>query len=623
PLKMAVAAFSFGNIMLFSFPEYLGLSASDGDQDFSKLFGYLNLVLALPVLLYSARDILMSAWRGVRSRALNMDVPLSIGILSIFSQSTFEVLFAAGAGYFDSFVGLVLFLLIGRWFQNRTYARISFDRDYRSYFPISANVIVDGKETPTPLEGLEVGDVLMVKHGHLVPADAILISDAALIDYSFVTGEAQLVERQAGDKVFAGGRISGKAIEILLSRKVSNSYLTQLWNEEAFAEKSEEGQVSRISNRMSRVFTMSILTIASLTGAFWLLEDPAKATFAFTSVLIIACPCAIALSIPFTLGEALRLLSSREIFVRDPSVMESLSTINHLVFDKTGTLTETHRSQVDFVGEHPLSSQHEKWLGSLVKQSSHPVSREIAAHLEVSGALEVSHFEEIVGQGIRGEVEGHQIELKAATALRPSTVVSDLYIDGKFCGGFSISRAYRKGLAEIISRLRERYRLSLLSGDHDGERGQLSAYFRHDRDMLFQQSPHDKLRFVAQHQSDGQRVAMVGDGLNDAGALKQSDVGIVISSDHAAFSPACDIIIGDKSFEDLDGLFRFARSGITAIYVCYAVALIYNVVGLSFAVTASLSPIVAAILMPLSSISIVLVGVGLIRYFFHRDFKVS
>ena len=619
PFKLAVAAFSFGNIMLFSFPEYLGLSAHEGDTDFARLFGYLNLLLALPVLVYSARDILKSAWRGVRSRRLNMDVPLSLGIVSIFGRSSYEILMGAGVGYLDSFVGLVFFLLIGRWFQNRTYARISFDRDYRSYFPISATAMVDGIETPTPLERLAVGDVLLVKHGDLIPADAILLSDKALIDYSFVTGEAQLIEKEAGDKVYAGGRISGKALEILLNRKVSNSYLTQLWNEDAFTSQAQDGEASRLSNRMSRIFTIVILTIACLTGLYWLQYDATKATFAFTSVLIIACPCAIALSIPFTLGEALRLMGAKSIFLRDISVLEALAKIDQIIFDKTGTLTKTSASKVQFEGS-PLTAFEKDVLLTLTKQSTHPVSREISRALEGCEILMLDQFKEEAGKGISGNLDGHVFELKAPASSGASLVVCDLWIDGKLRGGFFISRVYREGLKEVMDELHEEFKLSVLSGDHDGERKQLTAFFGSATDMNFRQSPLAKLSHVRKQQENGHRVAMVGDGLNDAGALKQSDVGIVVTSDYSTFSPACDMIISGEVFSELPKVIQFAQSAVKTVYVGYTVALLYNIIGLSFAVTATLSPIVAAVLMPLSSISIVVIGVLLVRFHYRRLF---
>ena len=266
--KLGVAGFAFGNIMLLSFPEYLGLDQL-ANPFFFRLFGYLNIILAIPLVFYAGSDYLRSAWQGLRQKMLNIDVPISLGILSLFGRSLYEILTHTGAGYLDSLAGLVFFLLIGRWFQQRTYHNISFERDYKSYFPIAARLKTPEGEQSVSLNKLQPGDQIVIKHQELIPTDSLLVKGEAKIDYSFVTGESEPVEKVPGDKIYAGGRQMGESIELTVSRKVSQSYLTQLWNDEAFTKKVES-RTSQLADRVGKAFTIVILLIAFTTLAYWI-----------------------------------------------------------------------------------------------------------------------------------------------------------------------------------------------------------------------------------------------------------------------------------------------------------------------------------------------------------------
>ncbi len=338
-LKLGVAGFAFGNIMLFSFPEYLSLDDASLDS-FKVLFGYLNLLLALPVLLYADVDYLRSAWQSLRFRYLTIDVPIALGIITLFARSAYEILSATGAGYFDSFAGLVFFLLIGKWYQSRTYEALAFDRDFRSYFPIAVTRIKEGEEEVCMLEKIEPGDRLRLLNNQVIPADAVLIKGMASVDYSFVNGESDTVEKHEGDLLYAGGRQTGGSIEVEVVKEVSQSYLTGLWNQSAFTEVEEGRSFSTLIDHVSRSFSIGILSIAFLTLAFWLWVDPSEAVDAFTAVLIIACPCALALSMPFASGNVSRILGKLGFFVKNASTLERMASVDAIIFDKTGTLTK-------------------------------------------------------------------------------------------------------------------------------------------------------------------------------------------------------------------------------------------------------------------------------------------
>lgn len=626
--QLGVAGFAFGNIMLLSLPEYFGLT----ETTFQEVFGYLNILLILPVVFYSGRDYLTSAWQGLRQKNLNIDVPISLGIFTLFSRSVFEILTHTGAGYMDSLAGLVFFLLIGKWFQQATYYQLSFERDYKSYFPVAATVLKNGIETSVALSQLNVGDILLLKSGELIPTDGVLQKGKARVDYSFITGESEPISKTIGEKLYAGGRQTGSAIQMCITKKVAQSYLTQLWNEDTFQKDTSPTPTSALANRIGQYFTYVILTIAFVTLGYWLPKDLPLAINAFTAVLIIACPCAVALSIPFTFGNALRLLGRAGFYLKNTNVIEQLNALTTVVFDKTGTITETASSQLNYQGT-VLSSQEKLAIYALANQSAHPKSRQITAYF--AGSIKqqeasrwqnipptdindstfsftkipvVNYFQETIGKGISGIIDGQKITIeKSQDSTNVGTAIK---INDELKGFFISQNQYRSGFAQLVKSWKNQYQLFLLSGDNDKEQVALAKWLP-KANLHFNQSPKGKLQFIQQLQIQQEKVVMFGDGLNDAGALQQADIGIVITEDTNNFTPACDAILDARQFDRLPDFICYAQQSLKVVYAAYGLAFIYNIIGLSFAVQGILSPVIAAILMPLSSITIVAFGVGM------------
>ena len=405
--KIGITGFCFGNIMLLSFPEYLNINMSD--SFFIKFFGWLNLFLSLPVFFYSSSDYFISAFKGLRKKILNIDVPISLGILVLFLRSAVEVVTQTGAGYFDSMTGLVFFLLIGKLFQNKTYETLNFERNYKSYFPLSVILKKDESEVSIPVSKLNVGDRIIIRNNEIIPADSVLFGGEGNIDYSFVTGESKLSPKVLGELVYAGGKQIGSAIELEVIKEVSQSYLTQLWNNEAFKNRAESN-FATISNKVSKYFTIAILSIALASFLFWLPNSIHTALNVFTAVLIVACPCALALSIPFTLGNTIRIFGKNKFYLKNVHVIEELAKINQIVFDKTGTITQTTQSKIKFIGPE-LTELNSIMIKSLVKNSTHPLSKKIYDSLDCQANLNVNSFKEMQGKGIEGEILGKQIKL--------------------------------------------------------------------------------------------------------------------------------------------------------------------------------------------------------------------
>jgi len=605
-IKIGVAAFCFGNIMLLSFPEYLGFE-EDVDASFKTFFSYLNLFLALPVVIYAASDYFVSAYKGLKNKFINIDVPIALGIVTLFGRSLYEVVSQTGPGYLDSLAGLVFFLLIGKWFQNKTYDNLSFERDYKSYFPLAATKIENGETVSVPIAELKEGDEVIVRNQEIIPADSVLLSDAANIDYSFVTGEEKPVERSNDDELFAGGRQVGQRIKVRIIKPSSQSYLTSLWNNQVFKEEGESG-TEAITNQISKYFTFVVLFIALAAATYWYFADASNIWQVVTAVLIVACPCALALSAPFTNGNTLRVFGRNKFYLKNALGAEKLNNVTAIVFDKTGTLTENIGGSVKFCG-YPLSNEEVSIVHKMTENSMHPLSKKIGNSLKSStGNLELENFKEIAGSGLFAETAAGVFKLGSAAFIEANDteVAGRVYlrIGGDVRGYFEVSNQFRSGLKELIQKLKG-YKLAILSGDNDHEREQLAEFFPTDTEMHFKQQPQDKLEFVKSLQDKGYKVMMLGDGLNDAGALKQSNMGIAVTEDVSTFSPACDGILEGHQLPQLADYMAFAKSGRGVVITSFTISFLYNFVGLSFAVAGALTPIFAAVLMPLSSISVV------------------
>jgi Cu+-exporting ATPase len=632
-LQLGVAGFAFGNIMLFSISSYLGLDSVSGPA-FKKLFGYLSLGLALPVFFYSAGDYWRAAWVSVRQRLLTIDVPIALGLVALFGQSVYEVVSGRGEGYFDSLAGLLFFLLCGKVFQQKTYDRLVFDRDYKSFFPLSVTRKSERLEENVSLSQLLVGDRLVVRNGELIPADARLIAGPALIDYSFVTGEFEPVEKKPGDHLYAGGRQIGGAIEMRMVKAVSQSYLTELWNQDAF--RKDKGQtLDTLTNRYSQRFTKIVIAIGLGAAVFWAVVEPGRSVRSFISVLIVACPCALALAAPFALGTAQRVLGRRNVFLKNTQVLETLSRVDAVVFDKTGTLTAARAGSVVFRGSS-LTEEEEGWLYSMTRHSTHPCAVRIREAIARQHTPQpVRSWIETAGCGMEGSVAGHEIWMGSPAWLKSRKVngrinerepaqtsrdqksgppevacdesmgsIVEVAIDRNYRGRYLLASVLRPQAGRLIRRLSESYDLALLSGDNEKERERFRQIFGPSAHLHFNQSPASKLEFVRQLQQSGKTVMMVGDGLNDAGALKQSDVGVAVVEDISAFSPASDLIMAAGVVPGLHQVLRFSKSALRIVRLSFLISSIYNVVGISIAATGNLSPVVCAILMPLSSVTV-------------------
>ncbi len=605
-IKLAIAGFAFGNGMFLAFPEYIGGEDYWMDQ-YKGLFRFLMFLLAIPVVFYSASDYYKSAWYGLKNKIVNIDVPIVLGIFVLFGRSVYEVATDYGPGYFDTLCGLLFFMLLGKMFQKRTYSSLSYDRDYKSFYPIAVTKVdFGGKQENILLSEIKIGDRILVRNQEIIPVDAVLINGEGNIDNSFITGESESISKQPGDKIFAGGKQIGSSLELEVIKNVDQSYLTQLWNKEAF--KKHETGLDTLINNISKYFTFIILGIALISGIYWSFIDLEKMFQVISAILIIACPCALALSSPFTFGHIMRILGRNKFYVKDTLTIEKISKINAIVFDKTGTITQRKKTNIKFEGseipEFDLIN-----IKTLLKNSNHPLSKSLYEFIEINDEyFPVENFVEISGKGYEASVRGNIYKIGSAkyNDQQSKNLETAVYIskNNEFLGKFIFKNEYRENLKNLFAKLNF-YKIFILSGDNSSEENQLRTIIPNVSSMAFNQSPEDKLNYIQNLQNDGMKVAMLGDGLNDAGALKQSNVGIAISDDTNSFTPSSDVIMNGEKVSQLDHYLNVCKGSITIVKLTFVISFLYNIVGLSFAVTGHMSPLFAAILMPLSSITVI------------------
>ena len=606
--KIGVAGFVFINVMTYSLPAYF--NGEPLNDKLQSVFSILSYILVIPVVFYSGSDYYISAAKNLLKKNISIDLPIAIGIIVLFFVTTYEIFITGGSGYCDSLSGLIFFLLVGKWYQSKTYEALSFERNYKSYFPIAVTKINQQIEESILLEKIEVDDELIIRNKELIPADSVLTEGDGQIDYSFVTGESDPVIKKTGDFIYAGGRQMGGIIKVRVQKEVNQSHLTKLWNQDKTYEKPADSLKS-LSDKISKYFTLIIIAIAIAGFVFWMIKgDLHTAIFVFTAVLIVACPCALALSIPFTFGNTMRIFGKAGLYIKNTDVIEKLSHVSTIVFDKTGTLTKPNENKIVFTGKE-LSQIEINALYSLAKQSTHPLSTAIVNHFSDAEYISPEHFVEVSGRGIFGKVDGFEIRLgseeyvtNSNNSIPQKSSVVFVSFNGEKAGFFTVSNQYREGFEKVLNSLKRDFEIFLVSGDNNSEKKNLSEFFE-TGNMLFNQKPGDKADFIKKLQKQKHTVLMTGDGLNDAGALMQSDVALTIANKVYHFSPASDAVLESSKFEKFARFIQFTKTSLKIVKLSFTISFLYNIVGISFAITGNLSPIVAAILMPVSSVSVV------------------
>lgn len=602
--RLGVAGFAMGNTMLFGAARYLAGDTPLPDG-LSAVFATVTIVLSIPVLLYSASPWWRSAWGALRHRTVNLDVPVAIGIAVLFGRSIADVVLGAGDGFLDAFTGLVFFLLVGRLFQQQAFDSVSFDRTWKSFFPLTVRRERKGALETVPVDHVTIGDTLLVRNGEVVPCDCLVDEETAYIDYSFVTGEALPSEATKGGRVHAGGKVLGRTARLTALRDVSHSYLASLWERNSV--RAPRTTLLDASNRFGKIFTIAAVGLAVL-GAIVRLPDMALALTVLTSVLIIACPCALTLAAPVALGTAMARLGRKGIYLKNIGVLLELAGTSTVLFDKTGTLTTVKASQHSLQN---FSDEERASIAAIAAQSTHPSSRALRATLWQGPLPEVTSLKEIVGVGVEGIADGRTIRIGSAEWLgragQPKGTM--VKVDDLDAVPIDVSTVVRAESSRTVRETRESAEVRLLSGDTEQSAAVMSELFQAS-EMAFQCSPNDKVDAVLEARRGGRAVCMVGDGLNDAAAMQTADVAIAVSDETSTLVPACDVIIRGADIAAVPSLFKLGRFMKSLIWLNLWVSMVYNALGLTVALMGIMSPVFVAILMPVSSLTVIGISVA-------------
>ncbi len=635
--RMAFAAFGMMNLMWISIALYAG--ANEGE--FRGMFHWIGFALATPVLLYSGYPFYKGAWSGLKNFHLGMDLPIAIGASITYLYSVYVTVSGSVVGevYYDTVVNFLFVILVGRYLEAMSKRQaVAATQRLLDLQPRVATRFVDGEEKVVPIRSVNLGDIVLVKPGERIPVDGRVTEGESGVDESMLTGESQSVQKTVGDEVSAGTINSNGALLIEVLGSLKNTALGRIISlvEEAQASKAP---IQCLADQIVPWFVAATLTLATLTFLYWVGSDFEVALLAATSVLIITCPCAFGLATPMSIAVASGLGAKYGILVKNGEVLETLSSINHVIFDKTGTLTEGGMSVVAIHTEREQWSEESESCGQEIEQlmrrlgamerfAEHPSAQAVLNWLERQELdhrdLKAESFRYQPGQGIAAQVEGRSL-LAGNPGLMRAHHVSDseqfdhladelagqgigsirVAMDGRQVALLAIEDRIRSDARSLIDALKqEGIKLTLLTGDRQRAAEAIAARLG-GLDVIAEVMPEEKDQVVKSLQQQGERVAMVGDGVNDAPALVRADVGIAMGSGTDVSIASADIVLMSSELERVRLAIGLSRRTLRTIRQNIGISILYNIIMVPLAMAAIVTPLVAAISMPMSSLAVI------------------
>jgi Cu2+-exporting ATPase len=623
--RWLVAGFCMMQVMMYAFPAYV---AEPGDMtpDAEQLLRWASWVLTLPVMLFSCRPFFASAWRDLRQRTIGMDVPVALGILIAFAASTAATFDRTGPWgaevWYDSLTMLVFFLLSGRMLEQRLRDRTAGSLDALSRrLPDSVERrCADGSYERVAVRRLAAGDVVRVKPGEAFPADGTLLDGTTTVDEALLTGESQPVPRGVGAAVIAGSHNLTAGVEMKIERVGPDTRyagIVALMGEAA----AGKPRLAQLADRLARPFLVGVLVATAASVAWWWRIDPAHAISVAIAVLIVTCPCALSLATPAATLAAAGALARRGVLVRRLQALESATTIDTVVFDKTGTLT-VDRMAVSAVHTRDGADPQQALLlaAALAQHSLHPASRAIVVHAGAVGVLAASNVQEIPGSGLRGQVGDQTLCLGSAALCdapvqpRADGVLQVHLSDAQgWLATFDLDETIRPDAQDAMGALRAMgLRLQLLSGDRMRHVARLAWRVRINN-AHGDRTPEGKLEHVRTLQARGHRVAMVGDGINDAPVLACADLSITLGQAAPITQSRADVVIPGGQLAAVAALLLHAQRTHIVVRQNLLWAAVYNAVCVPLAVLGLMPPWLAGLGMAASSLGVVLNSARLAR----------
>lgn len=597
-LRLGVAGFAMMNVMLLSIAIWSG--ASDTTRD---LFHLISAFIALPATIFSAQPFFQRAWENISKGRLDMDVPISVAIILASGMSFFESLNNGVHAYFDAGLALTFFLLIGRVLehQTRSIAR-SAVADLAALEVQTARRKSGTEFYDISVSDLRVGDVVQVPNGMRVPVDGKILDCTTSTDRSFLTGESNPVLSQPGDIVRAGEINVGAPFILEVTAVGEDTNLRQIAALVEIAEQGRNRYVS-IADKAARLYAPSVHLLALFTFIGWLTAtgDLRHSLNIAIAVLIITCPCALGLAVPTVVTAAISRLFSKGILVKSGTALERLAEVNSVVFDKTGTLTlPIQNLDLGSLDENEIAI-----VKALSQVSSHPVSKTLAIQLKNVEAAPVSNIVEIPGHGLTGIWHGQKVALGRGQWLGASS--DDLsFKKSDICKTIKSHEELRDGVREAIDFLNSSgFEIEILSGDTK-EKTATVAKILDISNFHAEIMPVQKQELIKEYQTKYRKVAMLGDGMNDSVALTSANVSLAPGTAIDAARNAADVILLKHSFKDLPMLFRLAKATVKLSKQNFAIASFYNLIAIPLAVGGFATPLLAALAMSASSITVLL-----------------
>ncbi|OKO76010.1 heavy metal translocating P-type ATPase [Bradyrhizobium sp. AS23.2] len=604
---LAVAGFAATNIMLLSASVWAGAEPPTRD-----LFHWISALIALPTLAYSGQFFFRSAWRSLKHGQTNMDVPISIGVLLTFGMSLYETLHHGPYAYFDAAVSLLFFLLVGRTLDHvmRERARQAVSGLARLAARGALVLQPDGTQTYVAMDEIEPGMTILLAAGERVPVNARVIKGTSELDHSFVSGESVPVQAKAGTELEAGILNLTGPLTIVATRTAANSFLADIMR---MTEAAERGRASyrRIADRAARLYAPAVHALASLAFVGWMMVsgDPHRAITIAIAVLIITCPCALGLAVPMVHVVAAGRLFELGIMPKDGGALERLAEVDTAVFDKTGTLT-LGRSQPTITGD--TGADMLALAATIAMQSYHPYSQALATLGDPFRRVDLDAVAEHPGKGLEAHCGANVYRLgrpdwaiaggRCRKGDQEATVA--FAINGKGQTYFTFNDAMRDGAQKAVAELtKSGISAEILSGDKDCRVQDIAQQL--GLPWISEAGPAEKIAHVSTLRQAGRKVLMVGDGLNDAPALTAANVSIAPASASDVGRNVADFVFLRDSLEAIPRAVEISRAAQSLVQQNFALAVIYNIVAVPFALLGLVTPIFAAIAMSLSSITVV------------------
>jgi P-type Cu2+ transporter len=629
--RLFVAGFGAMQIMMYAFPAYI---AAEGDMapEFEQLMRWASLVLTLPVVFYSSAPFFRNTLRDLRLRRAGMDVPVALGVLVGFLASVWATVTASGEVYFDSVSMFVFLLLSGRYLemQARQKAVAANEALARQAPPVATRLI----DYPASTEGvtvaageLNVGDVVLVRPGEVVPADGLVLDGASSVDESLLTGESLPVPRGAGE-LLTGGATNGEGSLVMRVEQAGEatrlSAILRLMERAA----SERPHLVEVADKVAAGFVLVVLIASLLVAAVWFFIEPAKAAWIAVAVLVVTCPCALSLATPVALTVAHGVLARRGFLVTRGHAIEALARVEHVIFDKTGTLTrgQLRLDDVVVLGE-ATAADCLRWAASLESISEHPLARAIRTAAAEAGSCKVEAFRNEPGQGIEARVDGVRLRIGhagfvgalapgiGAMPALPDALGTDVYLGSEsgWLAVFRLSDELRPEARQVVASLqRMGVGVTILSGDAAASVAAVAKALGVD-DFRAGCLPADKLAHLEALQKSGLVVAMVGDGINDAPVLSKAQVSLAMGGGAELAKVQADCVLLSNRLSVLLEAMQTARRTLRTVRQNLAWSLAYNVVAIPLAAIGWVTPWMAGIGMSGSSLLVVLNALRLRR----------